>query len=131
MSRTRYRIFEGEIPHFMTWTVVAWLPVFTRPETVAIVLDSWRYLQRERNWKLYGYVILENHLHLLASSPNLAEDIGDSKSYTARRIIDCLEASGARTLLQLMKWFKERHKKDQVHQPGRKSPSPRRFATAR
>ena len=32
MTRTRYRMFHGEIPHFMTWTVVAWLPVFTRPE---------------------------------------------------------------------------------------------------
>jgi len=116
MTRTRYRIFQGEIPHFMTWTVVAWLPVFTRSETVEIVLDSWRYLQRERDWKLYGYVILENHLHLIASSANLAEDVGDSKSFTARKVIDCLEERGARTLLQLMEWFKLRHKKDQTYQ---------------
>jgi REP element-mobilizing transposase RayT len=96
--------------------VVAWLPVFTRPETVEIVLDSWRYLQRQRDWRLYGYVILENHLHLVASSPRLSEDIGDCKSFTARKIIDCLEANRADTLLQLMKWFKKRHKKGQDHQ---------------
>src|SRR5438270_921788 len=68
MSRTRYRIWEQEQPHFLTWTVVAWLPVFTRPETSDIILDSWRYLQQHRGFQLYGYVILENHLHLIASS---------------------------------------------------------------
>jgi len=28
----------------MTMTVNHWLPVFTRPATVDIVLDSWRWL---------------------------------------------------------------------------------------
>ena len=50
MARTRYRIFENEreYPYFMTCTVVGWLPVFTRPQTVDIVLNSWRHL-REHN----------------------------------------------------------------------------------
>jgi len=47
MSRTRYRFGESRRPHFLTCTVVAWLPVFTRPEAVEIVLDSWRFLQPE------------------------------------------------------------------------------------
>nr|VFJ93931.1 MAG: hypothetical protein BECKLFY1418A_GA0070994_103528 [Candidatus Kentron sp. LFY]VFK23105.1 MAG: hypothetical protein BECKLFY1418C_GA0070996_11345 [Candidatus Kentron sp. LFY] len=55
----------------MTATVNNWLPLFTRPQTVEILLDSWRFLQREGNLTLFGYVILENHLHLVAASPNL------------------------------------------------------------
>jgi hypothetical protein len=43
MGRTRYRFGEAPFPHFLTCTVVGWLPVFTRPQTVQIVLDSWRY----------------------------------------------------------------------------------------
>jgi hypothetical protein len=59
----------------MTATVNHWLPLFTRPETVEIVLDSWRFLQQESGFQLYGYVILENHLHLIAASENLSYDM--------------------------------------------------------
>jgi hypothetical protein len=41
MTRTRHRIFETEYPYFMTCTIAGWLPVFTRPEAVDIVFDSW------------------------------------------------------------------------------------------
>ncbi len=57
MSRSRYRVFETEYPYFMTCTIVGWLPVFTRPACVQIVLDSWKYLQRERNFKIFGWVV--------------------------------------------------------------------------
>src|SRR5262249_53911672 len=45
MTRTRYRIFDTDYAYFLTCTV-AWMPVFTRPESVAVILDSWRYLER-------------------------------------------------------------------------------------
>src|SRR5439155_4711724 len=61
MTRSRYRIFEDEYPYFMTWTIVGWVALFTRREAVNIVLDSWRFLQRNRAFKLFGYIILENH----------------------------------------------------------------------
>ncbi|MCI0361697.1 MAG: hypothetical protein L0211_24700 [Planctomycetaceae bacterium] len=91
MTRSRYRIFETDYPYFMTWTIVGWLPVFTRNEAVDIIYDSWRYLQRERELLLFGYVILENHLHLIASAPELPKAVKDSKSFTARSIVDLLE----------------------------------------
>jgi hypothetical protein len=47
MGRSRYRFGEAGFPHFLTCTIVGWLPVFTRPETVQIVLDSWQFLQDE------------------------------------------------------------------------------------
>ena len=59
------------LPHFLTCTVVGWLPVYTRPETVQIVLDSWEFLQEKDRMSLLGYVILENHLHLIASAEDL------------------------------------------------------------
>src|SRR6266436_5287845 len=34
MGRSRFRFGESPFPHFLTCTVVGWLPVFTRPETV-------------------------------------------------------------------------------------------------
>jgi len=54
---------------------------------VNIVLASLRFLQREAGLVIYGYVILENHLHLIATSENLSRDIQRFKSFTAREII--------------------------------------------
>jgi REP element-mobilizing transposase RayT len=120
MSRTRYRIFEKEYPYFMTSTVVAWLPVFTQPAFAEIILESWRFLQRERGICIFGYVILENHLHWIASakaSPeDLTEQVGRFKSFTARRIIDEMEKRGFATMLDELRYFKMRHKVDQTYQ---------------
>jgi putative transposase len=44
LPRSRYHNYETEFPYFLTCTVVGWLPVFTRPETVSIFFQSWRYL---------------------------------------------------------------------------------------
>jgi len=116
MTRSRYRIYEDYYPYFLTCTVVGWLPVFTRPETVQIVFDSWRFLHDANRLVLYGYVILENHLHLVASSPDLSKEIGDFKSFTARQIIDYLEARNAQTLLKLLHYLRARHKTDRPYQ---------------
>ena len=78
MPRSRYRIYESEYAYFMTCTINGWMPIFTRPEAVNIIYDSWRYLQRECEFRLYGYVILENHLHLIASAPKLPTRIRGS-----------------------------------------------------
>ncbi len=116
MSRTRYRIFNDRYPHFMTDTVVAWLPIFTRPNLAQIIFESWQFLQRVRGILIFGYVIMEHHLHWIASGDDLADQVKRFKSYTARRIIDELEHSGYGTLLQELQYFKLRHKIDQKYQ---------------
>ncbi len=77
MGRSRYRFGEAEHPHFLTCTVVGWLPVFTRPDTVQILLDSWQFLQDHDRMTLLGYVVLKNHIHFIASGPHLAKEVGD------------------------------------------------------
>jgi len=116
MTRTRYRIFESDSPYFLTNTVVAWLPIFAYPLFVDIILDSWRFLQRDRGVRIFGFVILENHLHWIATAVDLSEQVGRFKSYTARRIIDEMERRGFATLLEELKYFKLRHKIDQTYQ---------------
>ena len=116
MTRSRYRIFETSYPYFLTSTVVAWLPVFSQPRFAAIIADSWRFLQRERGVRIFGYVVMENHLHWIASGESLAEHIGQFKSFTARRILDELRAAGYATLLDEFRFYKERHKLGQNFQ---------------
>jgi REP element-mobilizing transposase RayT len=130
MSRTRYRFFEEEYPYFLTSTLVAWLPVFAHPPFVDIILDSWRFLLRERGVRIFGYVILENHLHWIASGNDLSEQVGRFKSYTARRIIDELERGGFATFLEELRFFKLRHKVSQTYQLWQEGSHPQQVANA-
>lgn len=59
MGRSRYVIREPDAPHLLTCTVIEWLPVFTRPESVQILLDSWSHQRAHDRLRLFGYVILE------------------------------------------------------------------------
>ena len=116
MGRSRYRIHTLDAPHFLTCTVVGWLPLFARPAAPAVVLDALRFLQAEERLTLYAYVLMVNHLHLIAEADDLAREVAAFKSYTARRIIDCLTATGARPTLRQLARHKRRHKSDRTYQ---------------
>jgi putative transposase len=116
MARSRYTITDPALPHFLTCTVVEWLPLFTRPALVDIVLDTWRFQQAHQGLRLYGYVVLENHLHFLAQAPDLAKCVAGFKSFTARSIIAHLEGANAQSTLQRLRFAKRAHKLDRVYQ---------------
>jgi putative transposase len=127
MARTRYRIFETHFPYFLTCTIVGWLPVLTRPECVQIVMDSWRFLQRENRLQIFGYVVLENHIHFIGKSTKLSTQLGDFKSYTARKIIDWLEKRNETTLLRQLKHEKAHHKQDRTYQVWQEGSHPKQI----
>ncbi len=131
MSRTRYRIFESEqeYPYFMTCTVVGWLPIFTRPEAVQFILDSWKHLQQHNQFQLLGYVILENHLHLVARAPELSRAMQSFKSWTARQLIDLLERQHARVLLDQLARLKLAHKTESEFQLWQEGFHPKQMRT--
>lgn len=116
MGRSRYVITEPDKPHFLTCTVVEWLPVFTRPATVAIVMDSWRHLREHDGLRLYGYVVLENHLHFIAQAERLDRCLSRFKSFTARRIIEHLTEQRVQFLLDRLRFCKRAHKEDRDYQ---------------
>jgi putative transposase len=84
MGRSRYKITDPQQPHFVTLTVLHWIPVFTRPNTVDILLDTLRFLGNE-GLKVYAYVVLENHCHFVMQSDGL------DREYRAFQILDCQE----------------------------------------
>ena len=116
MARSRYRICSPNHPHFLTCTVINWITLFNDPETVQIILDSWRFLQDQNRLRLYGYVILENHLHFIADSADLAREVANFKSFTASRILDRLQKKGRQYLLDQLRLSKLTHKNDRTYQ---------------
>ena len=115
MGRSRYKIIDETAPHFLTFTVLHWLPVFTRTDTVDILLNSFRFLQSD-GLKIYAWVILENHLHIVAQSFELNKDILRFKSYTARKLLDYLENQNAKTILDQLAFYKKAHKTETQYQ---------------
>ena len=129
MSRDRYRFGEDNFPHFMTDTIVAWLPVFVHPELTSIIFDSWKFLQREREIKILGFVVMENHLHWIAVGPQLSKRVGEFKSFTATSMIKQMKRMGYHTLLQELEYYKLRHKVDQSHQVWQEGSHPKIIET--
>ena len=116
MARSRYVILEPDQTHFLTCTVVEWLPVFTRPDAVSILLESWSHLRANNGLRLFGYVILENHLHFVAQAPRLDKCLSSFKSFTAARLIELLEEHKAERLLSRLREAKRAHKRDREYQ---------------
>jgi len=116
MTRTRYRIFETEYPYFLTNTIVGWLPVFARREAVQIVFEAWRYHQQKSALQIFGFVVLENHFHMIARAPKLSDVLKSIKSYSARQIIDLLVNRNAEVLLRQLSAHKLGHKSESDYQ---------------
>jgi REP element-mobilizing transposase RayT len=115
MGRNRYKITCPESPHFITLTVLHWIPVFTRPETVNILLDALKHLSKD-GLNVYAYVILENHCHLVVQSKSLDRDIARYKSYTAKKMIQYLSEKGVQQILEQLAFYKKAHKNDRAYQ---------------
>jgi putative transposase len=129
MTRSRYRFFETEYPYFLTCTIVGWLPVFTRREAVEIAFDSWRYLQQNDGLEICGYVILENHLHLIGKAADLSTMIKNFKSFTARSLVELLERRSASVLLRQLRAHRLRHKTESEYQVWQEGSHPEQIQT--
>ena len=102
-------------PHFVTLTVLHWIPIFTRPATVEILLDSLRFLVRD-GLTIYAWVALENHCHFVLQSNALDKDIARLKSWTAKNLIKYLTEHNVRKILDQLAFYKKAHKNDRSYQ---------------
>jgi len=125
MGRSRYKIYEPTSPHFITCTVLHWIPLFTRQESVTILLESLTYLQKTDNLKIFSYVILENHLHLVVQSDDIAKSMSKFKAHTARELIKLLQREHITTILDQLAFYKKAHKHDRIYQVWQKGIQPK------
>jgi REP element-mobilizing transposase RayT len=87
-----YAIKDQGATHFLTFTVHQWADVFTRQLYVDIYLDSLLFCQKEKGLLIYGYVVMSNHIHLIARAQheNLSDIVRDHKKYTAKKIYEAI-----------------------------------------
>ena len=114
--RSRYRVREPDPAHFITSTIVQWLPVFTTAASCDILIESFLYCREHKGLRIYGWVILDNHFHAIVSAPDLTRAIADLKKFTARRLMEQVAAEGREWLLSEFAYFRARHKTASEHQ---------------
>ncbi len=90
---TGYQIEDQYGTYFITNTVVDWVDVLTRKIYRDIIIDSLNFCIRERALKLFAYVIMSNHLHLIlrSDSGKLSDTIRDFKKFTAVNTIEAIK----------------------------------------
>jgi putative transposase len=114
--RSRYKIAELNSPHFITSTIVGWLPVFTRARYLDIITASLTFCRQQKGLRLHAYVILDNHLHLMVSADNLSQVIRDFKRHTAQEILAAANQDKKLWLLKQFEFFKSVQKSNSQHQ---------------
>ncbi len=100
----RYRIFKGDNhAYLLTFRFTYWLPLFNMGEPCAqIVLDSLDFCRREKGLTLFAFVLMIDHLHLIASHDDLSGVIRDFKTFTSRQIRAELQQVGRERWLELL-----------------------------
>ena len=126
---TKYKIVEPESPHFITCTIVGWLPVFTRANYLEIITASLTFSRQQKGLRLHAYVILDNHLHLVVSSDGLSQLIRDFKRHTAKEILAVARQENKLWLLKQFEFFKSMHKDNSQHQVWQEGFHPQAIAT--
>jgi putative transposase len=114
--RSRYRINEPDAAHFITSTVVAWLPVFTTHACCDILVRSFVYCREHKGLRIYAFVVLDNHFHAIVTAPELAKTLADLKKFTAREIVAQLQSKGRQWLIDQLRYFRGAHKQASTHQ---------------
>lgn len=84
--------------HFVTFTVQKWYYVFDRHNRWQMLADSLQHCQQHKGLKIYAYVFMLNHVHLLCSSPDLSALIRDFKKFTSKQIIQNIIATEPQVL---------------------------------
>ncbi|MBO6524825.1 MAG: transposase [Balneolaceae bacterium] len=110
MGRSRFKFQENHYPYFITSSVINGIPLFSDPELADIILQSLQFIQEQKGAILYGYVIMENHIHAVLESDDISRVIQSFKSYTAKKIIQSLEERERLLLLKRLRFNKKKHK---------------------
>ena len=88
MSR-KYKFHDPAGVYFISFATVEWIDVLTRPHYKDIIVESLRYCQNNKGLMLYEWVIMTNHVHLLAAAKegySMSDIMRDLKKFTSGRI---------------------------------------------
>jgi REP element-mobilizing transposase RayT len=116
MGRSRFKFYEEYYPYFVTNSIVGGVSVFDDQHIAQILLESLKFIQTEFEAKLYGFVLMHNHLHMIIEADGISEKLRRFKSYTARKIIDSLTLRNRHIILERIRSARVTQKEESEYQ---------------
>ena len=114
--RSRYGFRNPEGTYFVTSTTVEWLPVFSSAACCNILVQSFLHCRVHKGLKIYGWVILDNHVHAVLSGPDLSSTLRALKGFTAQVLIEQIKRERRDWLLNQLAYYCSVHKTRSEHQ---------------
>lgn len=109
MSR-KYKFHNQSLAYFITFSVINWIDVFTRPNYKNILVDSFRFCQVNKGLILYAWCIMPSHVHLIIDTKKdpMQSILRDFKSFTSRRLKEEIYSYPKESRKKWMTWMMKR-----------------------
>jgi putative transposase len=107
-----YKVLTGgPYPHFITCSIVRWLPVFVAGPYFTVMTKSLQHVRENRGLLVHAYVVMPSHWHAIvtAKSDDLSDIVRDVKKFTSRELYQLAQSDGNRLLV----WCFEQAAKDE------------------
>lgn len=72
--------------YFVTFTIKNWYYIFDRHKRWDILLESLEYCQKFKKLKIYAWVFMLNHIHLIIQNDDVSGFVRDFKTFTSKEI---------------------------------------------
>ena len=125
-----HKILNQKNPHFLTFTTVEWVDIFTRKEYKNLIIESLTYCIKNKRLRIYAYVIMTNHIHLICQTDHeigLSGFVRDFKKYTSRKLTRVINTNKESRRSWMTKIFQEqglRLPSKQIHKVWQSSSKP-------
>lgn len=117
-----YQIYNPNQLYFLTFQIVEWVDIFTRKEYKDIAIQSFDFCRKKKGLQLFGYVIMSNHIHLIARAKenfSLSDIVRDFKKYSANQFLDYINnnpESRSDWMLKRFEFAAKKHKRNSTFQ---------------
>ncbi|MBN8787645.1 MAG: transposase [Terrimonas sp.] len=123
LFRGGYTIRDQYAAHFLTFTVCGFIDLLTRKVYKDILIDSFKYCQEHKGLVLNAFVIMTNHVHLIARATmkefTLSDIVRDFKKYTHNTMMPIIQSeveSRRLWMLHQFKYYGNRNSKNEDYQ---------------
>lgn len=89
----KYKATDPELPYFVTFSIIEWMPLFRSAKYADIIVNSIKYCIDNKGLELFAYCIMPTHLHMIirAVEKGPGSVMRDLKKFTSCEIIGILE----------------------------------------
>ena len=110
MSYKENPTIEQQACYYLTFNIVEWIDIFTRPVFKQIIVESLNYFIEKKGLIVYGWCLMTNHLHLIAQAKegfSLQVLMNEFKKFTTKIILEDIDAEPEVRRNWIMKKFEQ------------------------